>query len=119
LARNQAIHIYKETAEERMVSKFKTLITAKQDSQEAYNAALKTLQERATDTNSRHSAVFQSNDAIEFYRTLLELGEPYHQMPCIEVKWAQDVFQGVYGGVSLHFVARILSPLLLYRTASH
>jgi hypothetical protein len=110
LARNQAIHIYKETVEERMVSKFKTLITVKQDSQEAYNVALKMLQERATDTNNHHSAVFQSDDALEFYRMLLELGEPYHQMLCIEVKWAQDIFQGVYGGVSLHFVAQILSP---------
>jgi hypothetical protein len=109
LSKNSALHIYKETAEERLVVALKKLIAAQKSGTAAYTSALEEIQNSARKTNSMQSGVWNAKDLVEFYLSLVGLGEPFTTMSCIQLTWANDTFRNVYGGLLNAYVQHLLT----------
>jgi len=112
LAKNETRHVFLENDEENMVKELKKLAEAynKGGSQAWKDMALQA-QKGATERSSKHSAVFHSDEALRFYLAVLRLGEPFHQLPCMKLNWAESTFRGVHGGVSEHRGVSMLNRL--------
>jgi hypothetical protein len=108
LAQNLILHIFKETADEGMMKNMQNLLVAKQDGDNVVKEMKAKIAAQAKKSNSQNSGVYHSNDAMEFYLSLLALGDAFHTMPCLSLKWAEATFRGQYGGVG-----QLLSPSTL------
>ena len=105
LSENETLHVYRETAEERLMLGFVSLLNARRTDQAKttkgeYKKTLKALQEE-NKRNSRYKAVFDNPDILAFYLNFLDMGEAYHGMSCFKLSWAMMNMRAKWGGVRL------------------